>query len=124
MLRRRHTLLSRWLILDTASICYQQGLAFTPLVAETTGTWGPATSQVLNSSLVPLLPGNNLTQRPFLLSSFKKPACWCAAAVEGLPCSDVLMLLWRKPLPNLQLRPRWVWLRERFLTGCVVLRVL
>ena len=35
--------------LDTASNCQEQGLAFVPLVAETTGAWDPAATLVLKS---------------------------------------------------------------------------
>jgi len=55
-------------------------------------------------------------------SSSKTPTRWREATMESLPCGDVLMLLWRQPLRDLQPRPRCPRFRELLLCGYAAMR--
>ena len=61
--------------LDTALCCQQQGLAFVPLVAETTGAWDPAAAKVLQTIARAVAAANKSSLRHCFLRCCKKLRC-------------------------------------------------
>ena len=68
--------------LDTASICQQQGLAFTPLVAETTGAWAPAASQVVKR-IVRAVAAREQADPAHLFAEFLQETSVCVRSYRG-----------------------------------------
>jgi len=84
--KRRH--------LDTAKVCEQHGVAFVPLVVETSGAWAPEASKILHqlSRAVTLRHGGF---GPPLGGPTLLEEAWSGPGVPGLLC--VAVLNWRPP---------------------------